>query len=220
MSYAVKFGDTIGDAILNSTGVIGNWSAVLDENDFDSWTPDLIAGSQVEIPATAQTDLEAVRALKNYPASNSSSQVTYGLIEQIFTKLLSVSPVQAPSIQQQVIDLNSYYKARYGETIGDVILNSTGNIDNWEDVLDENNFNEWTPQLTAGQLIAIPPTVQKDLNVFRALTTYPANNNSESDVYGQIDAIFDILNGGDRWILATGFWNDNGIWIDTDFWID
>lgn len=24
----------------------------------------------------------------------------------------------------------------------------------------------------------------------------------------------------DNWILATGFWNDNGVWDDTKFWID
>lgn len=217
MSYQVKQGDTITDAVLNSTGLIGNWSAVLDENNYDSWTPDLISGEVVNIPQDAPIDFQAVQDLLSYPACNSSSETLYGLIEQILLKLLVVPDTKATVIPPQVQDTNVYYKVRYGETIGDVIMNASGNIQNWSLVLDSNSF-DWIPQLTAGQVVAIPNSVIQDLNTFRALTVYPANNNSENDIYNQIDAIFVLLN--DLWILANGFWNDQGLWFDTAFWID
>lgn len=217
--YTVQVGDTIGDAILNSNGIIANWGQILDANNFDSWTPVLIGGEIIQIPDSLPNDLEAVRALQNYPASNSSSDSIYGLIGQIFQKLLTATPQPAPVIAASVQDTNSYYEVLFGNTIGDVVLNSTGKIDNWQAILDANNL-DWNPQLTAGQLIAIPSTVDMDLNAFRALQEFPVNNNGENDIYNQINTIFDILSGADRWILATSYWNDYGIWIDTSFWMD
>lgn len=220
MDYIVKSGDTIGDVVLNTTGLITNWEAILNENDMDSWTPDLSGGEIVKIPDVIANDLEAVRAMKMYPVCNSSSDIIYGLIGEIFQKLLNVPEVTAPDITTSLSDTNRYYKVGYGETIVDVVLNSSGNIDNWEAILEQNDF-DWIPQLVAGQLVAIPPGVKDDLNAFRALTQYPANNNSENDIYGKIDAIFDILNvTPDKWILFTDFWRDIGIWIDTSHWQD
>lgn len=220
MDYKVQFGDTITDAVLNPTGVISNWESILDLNDFDTWTPDLQAGDLVEIADDAQTDLEAVRALKTYPGCNGSSETTYGLINEIFIKLLSANPnIKAVVIPPNVVDLNQYYKVGFGESIGDVVLNSTGNIDNWEQILNANNF-DWIPVLTAGELVAIPPGVQNELNALRALTTYPANNSVEGDVYELISAIFELMDGSNDWILFTSFWRDIGHWYDTSFWID
>jgi hypothetical protein len=219
MAYQVNFGDTIGDVVLNTTGVIGNWELFLQENEFGSWTPDLKAGDFVQIPLGVTNDLETIRALGQYRICNSSSQYIYGLIEEIFAKLLNLSPVDPPVILPNVVDTNTYYKVRYGETITDVILNATGNIINWEDILFQNEF-DWVPKLIAGQLVAIPQSVESDLNAYRALTKYPVNNNSENNVYEQIDAIFELLNGSNNWILADSFWNDFGQWYDTSFWID
>jgi hypothetical protein len=219
MAYKVQFGDTIGDAVLNSTGVITNWELFLQENGFDSWTPDLIPGDSVIIPESSQTDLQAISALSLYRACNSSSKIIYGLIEEIFDKLLSTPPQPVPQIPVNIPDTNKYYRVRYGETITDIVLNATGNISNWEDILFENEF-DWIPDLVAGSLIAIPQSVDNDLNALRALTRYPANNKSENDIYDQIDTIFELMNGSGDWILRTGFWDDSGHWYDTSFWID
>jgi hypothetical protein len=110
------------------------------------------------------------------------------------------------------------YVVKAGETIGDIVLNATGSLNNWDAILTANGFTSWTPALIAGQLVLIPDTVAIDQNTKRQLVTYPAANISVNDVYEQIDNIIDQL--GDNWILATGFWNDDALWIDTKTWID
>lgn len=112
----------------------------------------------------------------------------------------------------------SAYIIKQGETITDVVGNSTGNIDNWDAILTANGFDDWTPQLVAGQAIQIPDNLDVDQNTQRQLATYPICNTSVNDVYDQIDAIVALLT--DNWILATGFWNDNALWFDTKNWID
>lgn len=112
----------------------------------------------------------------------------------------------------------SNYTVRVGETITDVVLNSTGSIANWDLILQANNFTDWVPDLEAGQVIIIPDTVTKDLNALRTLQQYPANNRSVADVYTFIEVIADIITN--NWILATGQWNDSAVWIDTKNWID
>lgn len=110
------------------------------------------------------------------------------------------------------------YTVKAGETIGDVVMNATGLFNNWNVVLSANGFNDWTPQLQAGQSILIPDNVVIDQNTQRQLASYPAANISVNDVYDQIENIVDQLN--DNWILETGSWNDNAIWIDTKQWQD
>jgi len=112
----------------------------------------------------------------------------------------------------------STYVVRYGETISDVCMNATGNIANWSAILDANGYDDWTPALTAGDVLTIPDGVVTDLNTLRQLAEYPANNASIPGVYDKIIVIFDILNN--NWILSTGAWNDAAIWIDTSAWID
>lgn len=113
----------------------------------------------------------------------------------------------------------STYTVKPGETITDVVANSTGNIGNWDAILTANNFADWTPQLVAGQVIQIPDAlVTVDQNVQRQLATYPICNSSVTDVFAQIANIVSLLT--DNWILMTGFWNDNALWFDTKNWID
>eukprot|EP01037_Dinobryon_pediforme_P011474 gene11474-11570_t len=76
------------------------------------------------------------------------------------------------------IEVMTPYVVQYGETIGDVIFNATGNIGNWSLILEANGFDTWTPVLNAGDVIIIPDTVVNDLNTLRQLADYPANNAS------------------------------------------
>ena len=81
------------------------------------------------------------------------------------------------------------YTVRSGETLSDVILNSTGSILNWEDILNANGFTDWSPELYVGQQIIIPDDIIGQSNVKNVLDTYPANNNSiASDFDDQVTA--------------------------------
>lgn len=219
MSYTVKFGESISDAVLNSTGDISNWSAILDANFFASWTQGLYSGQTLIIPDSATTNQANIASLLLYPANNRSVPDIYEQIDEIFALLETAIPIETPVQPESVPDTNTYYFVRPLEYISDVILNGTGDIQNWSLVLNANGFKEWVPNLFAGQKIAMPNTVNKNLNNYRALNTYPANNFSVPDIYEQINAIFDNLN--DRWILRTGFWMDfNSEWVDSAKWID
>jgi hypothetical protein len=115
------------------------------------------------------------------------------------------------------------YIVKQGESINDVVLNSTGTlgsstIDNLDLVLEANGFTDWTPDLLAGQAVIIPDGVFMDLNALRQLQTYPAVNNLTDDIINKINIIFDLFS--DAWILTTGFWNDAQIWKDDHFWTD
>lgn len=110
------------------------------------------------------------------------------------------------------------YIVKAGDTIGDVVMNATGSLNNLDAILTANDFTTWTPDLLAGQSILIPDTVVIDQNTKRQLSIYPASNVSVNDVYGQIDGLINQLN--DLWILTTGFWQDQNLWIDQKTWID
>ena len=111
----------------------------------------------------------------------------------------------------------SNHIVRAGESITDVVLNTTGNLSNWDAVLEANGHDTWTPDLLPGQSVIIP-AVNTDENTLRQLKLYPACNASVSDVFSQITGVFDVMLN--NWILATTFWQDDAIWIDTKFWND
>ena len=92
----------------------------------------------------------------------------------------------------------SNYIVNISETITDVLLNSTGtignvsNINNWQLILDANNFDSWTPILTAGQIIIVPDSVQIQTNVLKDLQNNKACNNktiTQEYFQSQIDAL-------------------------------
>jgi phage tail protein X len=113
----------------------------------------------------------------------------------------------------------NYYTVKTGETITDVLLNSTGTIANWEAVLNANNFTDWTPDLYPGQQIIIPDDSEIQNNVLVVTTKYPANNYTGIPNFD--DLVSDLITKfGEIWILNNGVWNDGGYWIDSAQWID
>jgi len=80
-----------------------------------------------------------------------------------------------------------------GQTISDIVLNNTGDLSNWNAILEANEFTTWVPILYTGQHIIIPDSVTKNLNNIRQFSQYPLNNYSVADVYAQIDAIFALI---------------------------
>jgi hypothetical protein len=110
------------------------------------------------------------------------------------------------------------YTVKEGEGINDVVLNSTGSIVNLDLILTANSFTDWSPKLTAGQILQIPLTVKFDYNTLNQLKVYPAANNLTDNIISKIVTLWNTI--ANYWILTTGFWNDSATWIDTDFWID
>lgn len=70
------------------------------------------------------------------------------------------------------------YIVKSGESIVDCVLNSTGSLDNWESIIDINNFSTWTPDLNVGQVIIIPDDAVIQPNNLSILNIYSSNNNS------------------------------------------
>lgn len=230
-TYSLKFGEGIGDAVINGTGDLANWESCLSANFFNSWTPSLYAGQVIQTAGTFnQTN---ITQFAEYPANNASVPDIDVQINEVFTLMNAqnnslpynipfiLGGGQVPVIEVDAtlpeVDTNTYFEVSPLSTIGDVVLNSTGDITNWSDILNQNGFNTWTPLLYAGQKVAIPASVNMNLNNYRGLNTYPANNNSVPDIYEQINIIFDTMNL-DVWILAEGIWNGKGIWTADGLW--
>ena len=111
----------------------------------------------------------------------------------------------------------STYTVRPGEGIVDVVENATGSVANWDAVLTANDFDDWTPELVAGQVIQIPDAmVTVDANTQRQLSVYPACNEDWGDVADQVAVLFSTFT--ENWILATGFWNGDAVWTTDGLW--
>lgn len=119
--------------------------------------------------------------------------------------------------------MSKVYTVRVGETIRDVVINSTGvlanataTLSNWDKICNANGFTDWTPILMPGQKIIIPSDVITDSNTLNQVNSYPVNNSSIPNYLSVLQTVWDLLT--DRWILRTGFWDNTGIWINTDHW--
>lgn len=85
------------------------------------------------------------------------------------------------------------YTVKQGDTITDAVLNSLGDISFWDAFLTENNYTDWTPALSAGQVLAVPVVSNANVNNVRQFASYPLNNASVPDVYAKIISIFDSM---------------------------
>jgi hypothetical protein len=93
----------------------------------------------------------------------------------------------------------SNYIAKQGETITDIVINSTGSIDNWEAILTANSCTTWTPTITGGSVWVIPDTVVVQNNTLRELQKYPASNAPEiNDLFTQISNLITTFVTGVR----------------------
>lgn len=87
------------------------------------------------------------------------------------------------------------YTVLQNQSISDCILNSCGDITAWSDFLNSNFLADWVPNLFSGQILQVPDNTNTNVGNISALTDYPANNFSFSDIYNQIDDLFASLVG-------------------------
>jgi hypothetical protein len=215
--YTVKYGETIADVVLNSTGSLEKWTEVLDLNNFTTWTPVLFAGQILNVPEPFEVHI--YNELSFYPACNNTEitdlELKISTLKIALDSIAAINHYEFPVIENNGILI---YIVKEGETITDVVLNSTGSIDNWQTILDLNGFTEWTPTLKAGDPVIIG-YVNFQRNVWEDLQINPACNRPEIiNLQEKINQVIGLLTS--NWILANGIWNDSGIWIDSAKWID
>lgn len=91
------------------------------------------------------------------------------------------------------------YTVKTGEVITDVVINATGNINNWELILQANNFDTWTPKLLPDQQIIIPDSCVLASNIISELRKYPICNKKPVDWETQLNNI--INRGQNNYVL-------------------
>ena len=173
MEYTVRNGESISDVVLNETGDLSAWGTFLDLNNFTDWTPRLQPGLVLQTISVLNNPISDY--LQSYPLSNYSVDNIDDLLNSIKATLDAVIiksfPLPIISTQQQ------YYIVKQGETITDVVFNSTGSLDNWQTILDLNGFSDWTPVLYTGQKVLID-YVALNTNNLVVFNKYPLNNDS------------------------------------------
>jgi len=211
-------GQNITDCILNATGDIASWSDFLDANGFNEWNPSLYSGQILQVPIDINANTDIITALALYPAVNFSVPNIDNQIAALFTELETAPTVPLPTDSIPTVqNINATYTYSQNEEFFDGVLNSTGDMANWGTLLQVNNYADWTPSVYSGLQIEVP-TGLSNLNNYRALTTYPANNFSVPDIDKQILDIFEQLNHPNDWILRNGVWDGTGFWRAYGIW--
>jgi len=212
-SKIVNPGETITDVILNYTGNVSFWDAILTLNDLKDWNPEL--KDQILIPDSL-FDQAVLSQLSIYPACNIS-------VNDIFTQLTNVAEILAANtiVNSDSLPLKEpipikTYQIKQGESITDVLLNSVGTPAYWETFLNQNSKADWTPELMVNEKIEIPSGLLIDENTTRQLNIYPACNASVNDIYAQMALVVSIITN--LWILKTGYWDNEGIWMNDKNW--
>jgi len=210
--YKVKVGETIGDVVLNACGSLSAWNDFLTLNNLSDWTYLPAVDEQFETPSIA--NVNAQKIFQSYPANNASDfsffsdtfvqtfpynlpfplqGITHKNIFDAFLALLDAAPIGNYSPGGAAGPFINYYTVRTGETVTDICINSTGTVNNWETILNDNLFDTWTPVLTPNQKIILS-NVEIQNNVLLDVTSYPANNATDTPNYmALIDAFIASL---------------------------
>ena len=178
--YNRRSHETITDVAMNATGSITPWETILNLNSFDTWTPDLADYTQLEVSDIIDNFTYSV--LQVYPLSNQID-----IDDQIDAILDVLEAIESFDTYEVPIGetLTETYTVKGGETITDVVINSTGTIINWETILNANQFDTWTPELNAGDIVIISYQ-ELQSNILRTLENYPLCTSKDSDIDSKI----------------------------------
>ncbi len=195
--YNRAYGETIRDVLINTTGNINGWNDLLNANNFDSWTPDLYFTENI-ITINAENE-DVVTYLKKYPIcqitgfdlnKNTGAGFPYqlpfmltppqGNIFSNLDRLLATAQINEYQYPAKTDNFIKYYEIKHGETIRDVVVNSTGSIDNWDLILTDNDIKEWNPNLENVNKLKISSDSDINKRNTYQLKDYPINNNNDS----------------------------------------
>ena len=171
--YKIRAGETIRDVCMNACGSITAWEDILNLNEFTEWVPELVTNQEIDVPYIVDVPNQSL--IQKYP-SNNDCGINIDILLTNFVNILETAPQNDFVISNITQPFINYYTIRAGETIKDVCLNATGTIDNWEDILNANNFTEWVPDLFTDQKIIISSDVEIQTNVLIITNKYPSNN--------------------------------------------
>lgn len=70
MEYTIKKGEELLDVCMNLTGFLSNYESIIEANELDTWTPNLLHGTVITIPDTLNIQTNITNNLVNYPFCN------------------------------------------------------------------------------------------------------------------------------------------------------
>lgn len=171
-NYKVKQGETITDICLNTISNISNWYEIINDNDFDTLTPNLeyktiqLRNEINNIGACNSIDVNnfwsSINTLKEYFVTEKSTLTNY---------------VLTPKANETT------YTVKEGETLLDICVNQTGTIFNYDSINFCNNFDTLTPSLKANDIIKIPQNVEIQRNVYKSIRETLLCNSIDSPVF-------------------------------------
>ena len=188
MSATYKIGsELITDVCCNGNGDISAWEDNLNLNSFTDWNPELSYNMQIMgiVNFSNQHQL-AKRHVNNYgeliDAENALITVLQNAVYSEF-----VPPVSdAPLFKGYIVNGN--------EEIRDITINGTGTILNWEQILNDNSFTDWNPDLYVNQQIILSQSDEMQPNILNQLANRHINNYvGISDFDEQINSLMTIF---------------------------
>jgi len=184
----IIIGQTITDLCLNGCGNLSNWEDICELNSFDDWTPTLTTQNYIVSDVISQPVFQY--QLQFTPANNTvlTSDIT-GQISDLIN-IFETATQYKFYISDETINSNLYYTVLQGNTISDVCLNGAGTILAWESILETNNYEDWTPNLSNNlQLLINYDTPQT--NVLQSINA--CNNTDAIDLDLQISELVSIF---------------------------
>ena len=182
--YNLHKGEIITDVCNNASGSISVWEKILNDNSFTDWNTDLSGLNALTVEGVVSSIFQS--ELKTKPVNNNLYPDTL-----ILTDILNGSVIESQILPENNLPVFIGYIVRPIEEIRDVLLNSTGTIVNWENILNDNDFTDWNPELNLSQQIIVDSSNQIQPNTLSYFNISPANNNSGiSDFETQVTDLF------------------------------
>ena len=145
----VTYNELITDVCCNACGSISTWETNLNLNNFTDWNP--VLSEQIEVTGVVSAMFQ--KDLLTRPVNNSEIPGQDILESDLIATLEGVT-IEKQDLPETISPVTGY-RVNGNEEIRDVLLNATGTIANWEEVLNNNRFEDWTPDLTINELIFI-----------------------------------------------------------------
>lgn len=181
----------ITDLCCNLNGDISGWESNLILNNCTDWNPDLSTIENIQVIGIQNFSI--YEQLKGRNINNSGEPLSD---ENILTEYLNTVEPTNQQIPKPNTPIFIGYIVKNGEEIRDILINATGSEINWEQVLNDNDFNDWNPVVIKQQQISISELNELQTNILGIVSKIPVNNSpSISDYDEQIQDLIDSFTG-------------------------